>query len=65
MQFGSSINQHGKFFDVVSFPGSLKRLPYKGTGACLLQGEINEEIGFPGMTVEKMEKMPLQPDPGC
>jgi error-prone DNA polymerase len=63
MQFGTFIDQHGEFFDVVNFPGSLKRWPYKGAGVYLLLGEITEEMGFPSMTVEKMEKMPLQPDP--
>ena len=61
--FGSYIDQHGEFFDVVNFPGSLRRWPYNGAGIYLLLGEITEEMGFPGMTVEKMEKMPLQPDP--
>jgi error-prone DNA polymerase len=63
MQFGTFIDQHGEFFDVVNFPGSLRRWPYKGAGIYLLLGEITEEMGFPGMTVEKMEKMPLQADP--
>jgi error-prone DNA polymerase len=63
MQFGTFIDQHGEFFDVVNFPGSLRRWPYKGAGIYLLLGEITEELGFPGMTVEKMEKMPLKADP--
>jgi error-prone DNA polymerase len=63
MQFGTFIDQHGEFFDVVNFPGSLKRWPYKGAGIYLLLGEITEEMGFPSMTVEKMEKMPLKADP--
>ncbi|MCA1747643.1 MAG: hypothetical protein LC655_08090, partial [Bacteroidales bacterium] len=63
MQFGTFIDQHGEFFDVVNFPGSLKKWPYKGSGIYLLLGEITEEMGFPGMTVEKMEKMPLNTDP--
>lgn len=63
MQFGTFIDLHGEFFDVVNFPGSLKKWPYKGAGVYLLLGEITEEMGFPGMTVEKMEKMPLEVDP--
>ncbi len=63
MQFGTFTDRHGEFFDVVNFPGSLRRWPYKGGGIYLLLGEITEEMGFPSMTVEKMEKMPLQADP--
>jgi len=63
MQFGTFIDMHGEFFDVVNFPGSLRKWPYKGDGIYLLLGEITEEMGFPGMTVEKMEKMPLKVDP--
>ena len=63
MQFGTFLDAKGEFFDVVNFPNSLNRYPYKGSGIYILLGEITEEMGFPGMTVEKMEKMPLQPDP--
>ena len=63
MQFGTFLDATGEFFDVVNFPNALKRYPYKGTGIYILLGEITEEMGFPSMTVEKMEKMPLQPDP--
>ena len=63
MQFGTFLDATGEFFDVVNFPNALKRYPYKGTGVYILLGEITEEMGFPSMTVEKMEKMPLQPDP--
>jgi len=63
MNFGTFLDVEGEFFDVVNFPDSLKRYPYKGSGIYLLYGEITEEFGFPGMTVEKMAKMPYQPDP--
>lgn len=63
MNFGTFIDVKGEFFDVVNFPDTLKKYPYKGSGIYLLLGEITEEMGFPGMTVEKMEKMPLKPDP--
>ncbi|MCF8225044.1 MAG: DNA polymerase III subunit alpha [Bacteroidales bacterium] len=63
MQFGTFLDAKGEFFDVVNFPGSLRKYPYKGSGIYLLLGEITEELGFPGMTVEKMEKLPLKPDP--
>ncbi len=63
MNFGAFLDAAGEFFDVVNFPGSLKKYPYKGQGIYLLYGEITEEFGFPGMTVEKMAKLPYKPDP--
>jgi len=63
MNFGTFLDSEGEFFDVVNFPDSLRRYPYKGRGIYLLFGEITEEFGFPGMTVEKMAKLPYKPDP--
>jgi len=63
MNFGTFLDVEGEFFDVVNFPASLKRHPYKGNGIYLLYGEITEEFGFPGMTVEKMARLPYKPDP--
>ena len=34
-----------------------------GKGIYLVFGKITEEAGFPGMTVEKMAKLPYKPDP--
>ncbi len=63
MNFGTFLDVEGEFFDVVNFPDSLKRHPYRGNGIYLLYGEITEEFGFPGMTVEKMARLPYKPDP--
>ena len=63
MHFGAFVDAEGEFFDVVNFPDSLKKYAYKGQGIYLIYGEITEEFGFPGMTVEKMAKLPFQPDP--
>jgi len=63
MNFGTFLDVEGEFFDVVNFPDSLKRHPYQGHGIYLLYGEITEEFGFPGMTVEKMARLPYKPDP--
>ena len=63
MHFGCFLDAEGEFFDVVNFPDSLKRYPYKGQGIYLIYGEITEESGFPGMTVEKMARLPYKPDP--
>ncbi len=58
--FWDFLDAEGEFFDVVNFPDSLKRYPYKGQGIYLIFGEITEEFGFPSMTVEKMAKLPFQ-----
>lgn len=63
MHFGCFLDAEGEFFDVVNFPDSLKRYPYKGQGIYLIYGTITEEFGFPGLSVEKMAKLPYQPDP--
>jgi DNA-directed DNA polymerase III PolC len=63
MNFGTFLDVEGEFFDVVNFPDSLKHYPYKGEGIYLIYGEITEEFGFPGMTVEKMARLPFRPDP--
>ena len=63
MNFGTFLDADGAFFDVVNFPNSLKRYPYKGQGIYLLFGKITQETGFPSMTVEKMAKLPFKPDP--
>jgi DNA-directed DNA polymerase III PolC len=63
MNFGTFLDAEGEFFDVVNFPDSLKHFPYKGQGIYLIYGLITEEFGFPGMTVEKMAKLPYRPDP--
>lgn len=63
MHFGCFVDVEGEFFDVVNFPDSLKKYPYKGQGIYLIYGQITEEFDFPGLTVEKMAKLPFQPDP--
>ena len=63
MNFGTFLDVEGEFFDVVNFPDSLKRHPYRGNGIYLIYGKITEEFGFPGMTVEKMARLPYRPDP--
>ncbi len=63
MNFGTFLDVEGEFFDVVNFPDSLKRYPYRGNGIYLLYGEITQEFGFPGMSVEKMARLPYQSDP--
>ena len=63
MHFGTFLDVHGEFFDTVHFPDSLRGYPFRGKGIYLIQGTINEEFGFPSVTVEKLAKLPLKKDP--
>ena len=63
MHFGTFCDAIGNLFDTVHFPNSLKIYPFRGGGIYLLLGEITEEFGQPSMTVIKMAKMPIKPDP--
>ncbi|HSV88285.1 MAG TPA: hypothetical protein VLH61_06550, partial [Bacteroidales bacterium] len=63
MHFGCFLDVNGNFFDTVHFPDSAKTWPFRGSGVYLLQGIITQEFGFASLTVEKMAKMPIKPDP--
>ena len=63
MNFGTFLDAEGEFFDVVNFPDSLRRYPYKGKGIYLIYGEITEEFGYPGLTALKMARLPYKADP--
>ena len=63
MHFGTFLDVTGEFFDTVHFPNSLRNYGFKGPGVYLILGTITEDFGYPGMTVEKMAKLPLVKDP--
>ena len=63
MHFGCFLDAEGEFFDTVNFPNSLKNYPFRGYGIYLVLGEVTEEFGFPSITVEKMARLPRNPDP--
>lgn len=63
MHFGCFTDIKGEFFDVINFPDSLKKYPYRGYGVYLILGKVVEEFGFPSLEVVKMAKLPLKPDP--
>ena len=63
MHFGTFTDVQGELFDTVHFPPSLKVYPFRGDGVYLLLGKMVEEFGFPSLEVEKMAKMPLNPNP--
>jgi len=60
MNFGCFLDVHGRFFDTVHFPQSLKLYPFRGYGVYLVLGLITEEFGFPVLEVEKMAKLPYK-----
>lgn len=63
MNFGTFIDVHNHFFDTIHFPPSLAHSPFKGEGSYLMQGKIVEEFGFPSLEVERMDRLPIKPDP--
>jgi DNA polymerase III alpha subunit len=63
MHFAAFLDAEGEFFDTVHFPDSLSKYPFRGDGVYIILGKIVEEFGFPSLEVEKMEKMPILPDP--
>jgi DNA polymerase III alpha subunit len=62
MHFGAFVDAEGEFFDVVNFPDTLKKYPYKGYGVYLILGKVVEEFGFPSIEVEKMAKLAVLGD---
>jgi DNA polymerase III alpha subunit len=63
MHFATFLDCDGEFFDTVHFPPSLKHYPFRGNGVYLLKGKVVEDFGFPSIEVEKMAKLPIDPDP--
>ena len=63
MHFATFADEEGELFDTVHFPAVLKKYPFRGKGIYLLLGKVVSEFGYTSLEVEKMAKMPLQPDP--
>lgn len=63
MAFGTFLDAEGQFFDTVHFPSCLKQYPFTKSGLYLILGKVTESFGFPSITVEKMAKLPIRPDP--
>jgi len=63
MNFGCFIDNAGEFFDTVHFPQTLDNWPFRGSGTYLIQGKIVDEFGYTTVEVEKMARLPVQPDP--
>ncbi len=63
MNFGTWIDVEGAYFDTTHFPPSLKKYPFKGLGCYLLLGKVVVDFDFPSIEIEKMERLPMVPDP--
>lgn len=63
MHFGCFLDDMGVFFDTVHFPGSLKKYPFTGYGVYLIEGKVVEEFDYPSVEVQKLARLPYQPDP--
>ncbi len=63
MHFGCFLDVNGDFFDTVHFPNSLEKYPFTGHGVYLIEGKVVEEFGFPSVEVQKLGRLPFQPDP--
>ncbi|WP_312285924.1 DNA polymerase III subunit alpha [Chryseobacterium gleum] len=63
MYFGTWIDVNGDYFDTAHFPDSLKQYDFQGGGCYLLLGTVEVDFHFPAVTIHKMAKMPIIPDP--
>lgn len=63
MYFGTWIDVNGDYFDTAHFPDSLKQYDFQGGGCYLLLGTVEVDFHFPTITIHKMAKMPMIPDP--
>lgn len=63
MNFGCFIDNSGEFFDTTHFPQSLSSWPFRGSGTYLIQGKVIDEFGSTSLEVEKLARLPVQPDP--
>ena len=63
MNFGTFLDNQGKFFDTVHFPKTLQNYPFTGIGVYLIQGKVTTEFAFPSIDIEKIAKLDLLPDP--
>ena len=63
MLFGCFVDREGQWIDTVHFPRVAQAFPFRGRGAYLMHGTVQEEFGCINVTVERMEKLDLKPDP--
>lgn len=63
MFFGTFIDRNGDWIDSVHFPPSARAYPYRGRGVYAISGVVAEEFGCYSIEAQKLEKLPMMPDP--
>lgn len=63
MNFGTWVDVEGGYFDTTHFAKCLQQYPFVGGGCYLLQGRVDVDFSFPSVVIEKMARLPFQPDP--
>ncbi|MCB0649327.1 MAG: hypothetical protein KDC49_21805, partial [Saprospiraceae bacterium] len=62
MNFGTWLDEEGRYFDTTHFPPSLAKYPFKGKGVYIIKGKIVDDFDFPSMEVVAMEILPFIKD---
>ncbi|MBW8683484.1 DNA polymerase III subunit alpha [Chitinophaga rhizophila] len=63
MAFGTFYDMNEDFFDTVHFPQAFRQNPFRGEGVYLILGKVTLSFGFPSIIVDRMELLPIRPDP--
>lgn len=63
MNFGTWVDEEGKYFDTTHFPDVLFKNPFLGAGCYALYGKVVVDFHFPSIEIIKMKKLPLHADP--
>ncbi|MGB3776695.1 MAG: DNA polymerase III subunit alpha, partial [Leeuwenhoekiella sp.] len=63
MQFGTFLDQEGKWLDTVHFPPVVQKYPLNGKGIYKITGKVVEEFDFLSLEVQVIERMAYIPDP--
>jgi len=57
LNFGSWLDEEGRWFDSVHFDKSLAKYPFRGKGVYMMEGKVVTDFDFPSIEVTRMEKM--------
>jgi len=63
MNFGTWLDDEGRFFDTTHFPQCLQQYPFTGPGCYLILGKVVAEFNFPSLEVKKMARLETVQDP--
>lgn len=62
MQFGTWLDQEGRFFDTVHFPDQVKKTPFRGRGVYRIRGRLTSDFGYMSLEVNSLERLPYRAD---